>query len=130
MATWPFTAFRIRTAYPDNATRVKFGRGYTATAQSNSPDERMFTLKLKGFKYYLTGGGALDITTNATLNNVGNLQAFYQTHGTWKAFDFPHPDPSIGTISCRFDKPLDLPEGIEGADGMLPEFEVKFIEVP
>jgi hypothetical protein len=130
MDTFNFPNHRFSTKYPDNGIRVQFGKSYTFAAAPDSPDQRTWVLKFAGFKYYLDGAGALDVTTNASRNNLGTLEAFYKEHGTWKSFTYPHPNPAVGAVAVRFDKPLEIPDGIAGGDGMVPEFDVTLIEVP
>jgi phage-related protein len=118
------------TAYPDNGVRVQLGGGYVFTSEPDAPDQRIWALTFTGYKYYVSDDGtALDLDTNAAICNLGVLEAFYRAHGTWKAFNYPHPNPAVGTVLVRFNVPLKVPKGLPGADGMVGEFDIQLIEV-
>ncbi|WP_419902134.1 hypothetical protein [Kiloniella sp.] len=114
--------------YPESGVRIQFGNNYTSTAEPDTPDARKFTLSYRGFQYYVDNAGVVDLTTNANINNMATLEAFYTTHRLWKSFIFPHP--VYGNIECKFSKPLKVPKGIPGKLGELEGFTVELIEQP
>lgn len=115
------------TRYPDNGLRVAFGNSYAFTAGPTAPDQRIFVLKLQAMQYFLTSGGALDLTVNLS-RNLGAFEDFYREHYLYKDFDFVHP--VYGAMVCKFNRPLEIPEGIPGGDGILETLEVELIEQP
>jgi hypothetical protein len=128
MEIFDFPYHRVSTKYPANSTQVGFGGSYIWSAEPDAPPQRSFTLKIGGFKYYTAGDGSLDVTTNAAINNLGTLEAFYQEHQLWKTFIYPHP--TYGNLNCKFNQPLEIPDGTPGGDGVVPEFDLTMIEQP
>lgn len=127
METFPPKYFRFSTSYPVSGTRIQLGRSYQFDAPPEAPDQRIFKLKLQGMKYFVDGLGVLD-TLNYPERNMGNLEAFYNAHKLAKPFHLGHP--LYGMVKVKFNKPFQIPEGIAGGDGAIPEFEVELIEIP
>ena len=50
------------------------------------------------------------------------------THEMHKEFSYDHPIQ--GVLLARFNKPLEIPEGITSADGILRNLSVELKEVP
>lgn len=127
MAVFPATYFPVPAVkYPENGNRVQFANSYAFTAGPQSPDVRIFTVTLTGMAYFGVAG-ALD-TTSELGRNMAVLEAFYQTVHCNTVFDFPHP--VWGTLQCKFNRPLELPEGMLRGFGMLTPFTVELIEQP
>ena len=122
---FPYHTFR--TIYPESGTRVQFGKGYVFAARPDSPVQRRFVLKMTGMQYFVGENDEID-TETMPQRNMGRLQAFYEEHELWKSFVYPHP--VLGDVLVKFNKPLDIPEGIIGGNGVLPEFEIELIEQP
>lgn len=127
MATFPAKYFLTSTKYPDSGTRIQMGRSYTFNAPSASPDLRIFTLTLAGMQYFLDGAGAIDLTVH-TDRNMAVLDEFYRDHQTHLSFDFNHP--VYGTLQCKFNRPLEIPNGLPGGNGVVESFSVELIEIP
>lgn len=127
MDTFNFPNHKVVTKYPDSSGRIQFGKNWIFTSAPDAPDQRIFTLSFKGFKYYGSDGSP-DLVTDASFNNMGALEAFYQSQRLNKSFLYPHP--VYGTLTVRFNKPLEIPNGIENGDGMVEPFEIELIELP
>jgi hypothetical protein len=54
------------------------------------PYQKTFVVKLQGMRWYLKRTGLYDEVTDPRYN-ARLLELFYEAHGTWEAFDFPHP---------------------------------------
>lgn len=127
MATFPATYFTVQTKYPQSGSRVQLGNSYLYTAPPLAPDQRIFIVKLQGMTYFLNSNGTLN-TTLQTGRNMAVLEQFYLDHKLYLTFQFTHP--VYGTVNCKFNQPLQIPEGVEGGSGMLPAFEVELVEIP
>ncbi len=124
---FPAIYFTYATKYPASGTRVQLGRSYIYAAPDPAPDQRIFVLTLTGMQYFVTGGGAIDTVTQPG-RNMKVLENFYNTHRLHSSFTFNHP--ILGTLTCKFNRPLEIPVGITGGNGVLEPFEVELIEVP
>lgn len=127
MAQFNFPYHTVETENPDSSVNVQFGNSYVFTTPPNAPDQRIFTLHFKAMKYFLNGAGQLDENVYPDIN-MFRLTKFYQEHKTWKAFEYIHP--VHGPLSVRFHRPLAEPEGVQGGNGVVKEFEVTLIEIP
>jgi hypothetical protein len=94
--------------YPAGAT-VRFGRGYTAAAKPNGPEELTFHLTFpKGlFFFQAAAGGPMDAGANPTLN-ILTLRQFYRDRLMYQPFTYPHV--LLGDVVCRFGKPFLMPK--------------------
>lgn len=128
MLTFPITAFKIETVYPESSVRLQFGKSWTFTAPPDAPDQRTFKLYLTGMKYYVDENKVIDEETNASINNLAVLDNFYQEVRMYTWFNFNHP--VYGTLVCSFNKPLTIPKGVEGGNGVVEDFEVELLEQP
>lgn len=121
MAVFPAVYFTYATRYPQSGTRISLSNSYDFTAGPTAPDQRTFILKLSGMQYF----GNLTSQVN---RNMEVLEAFYNTHKLHVTFDLPHP--IYGTVKVKFNRPLEIPEGIQGGNGVLDPFTVELIEQP
>lgn len=121
---WPY--FVIRTQYPESTIRFQFGRSYTFAVPPTSPDQRIFHLKFPTLVYF-ESAGVLDIATQPDLN-LGRLEDFYNRHKMFQSFNFIHP--AHGALVCKFNKPLEVPEGLPGGGGSVDEITLELIEIP
>lgn len=121
MAIFPAKYFRFSTKYPQTGVRIQLGRSYQFDTPPEAPDQRIFVLKVQGMKYF-------DDLLTETGRNMGVLEQFYNDHKLATSFTLDHP--VYGQVTCKFNRPLEIPEGIAGGDGALPEFEVELIEQP
>jgi len=124
---WPY--FTTRTQYPESTIRFQFGRSYTFAVPPASPDQRIFHLKFPTLVYFETAvdSGVLDITTQPSVN-LGRLEDFYTRHKMFQSFNWAHP--AHGAMVCKFNKPLEVPEGLPGGGGAVDEITLEFIEIP
>jgi hypothetical protein len=127
MAIFPCTYFTYATRYPESGARIQFGNSYTFAAGPTAPDQRIFTLTLPGMQYFVDQNGDIDLITEGN-RNMAVLESFYNTHKLHLVFDFNHP--VHGLIQCRFNRPLEVPEGIPGGNGVLEDVTVELIEIP
>lgn len=127
MAVFPCTYFTYATRYPETGTRIQFGNSYTFAAGPTSPDQRVFTLSLAGMQYFVDDLGAIDLSQEPG-RNMAVLEAFYNTHKLHLTFDFNHP--VLGLVQCKFNRPLDVPEGVPGGGGVVNDVSVELIEIP
>jgi hypothetical protein len=126
MATFDFPFHKFSTENPDSSFRMKLGGSYQFTAAPSSPDQRIFKLRFYALKYFMTNG-VLDKTIYPDIN-LARLEDFYALHKMWATFIYPHP--VYGNLSVSFNKPLVIPEGVDGGDGAVQNIEVEFIERP
>lgn len=127
METFPATFFAFSTRYPESGTRLELGRSYLYTQAPDAPDQRLFTLSLQGMCYFLDQEGAPDLLTQLG-RNMFVFEDFYLAHRLHKSFLFQHP--LYGETTCKFNQPLQTPEGVTGGGGVLPTFNVELIEIP
>lgn len=127
MPTFPATYFKFSTKYPNSGTRLQLGRSYQFSAPPQAPDQRIFALSLQGMCYFSNGMGVINLVTEPG-RNMAVLEAFYNTHKMAFKFDFRHP--VYGLRECRFNAPLQIPEGITNGYGILPDFDVELVEIP
>lgn len=129
METFNFPYHRVSTDYPESSTRIQFGKGWEFASAPDAPDQRIFKLSFRGFKYYVNPStGEIDTTTNANVNNLAALEAFYQAHRQHGKFIYPHP--VYGNVVVRFRTPLRIPEGRPGGNGVVEDFTIELIEQP
>lgn len=127
MQFFPPKYFRYRTAYPESGTRIQLGNSYQFDSPPDSPDQRIFTLMLQGMTYFVDASDALDRLYEPS-RNLALLEDFYNTHKRATPFILEHP--VYGQVVCKFNRPLNIPEGISGGSGLVDIIEVELIEVP
>jgi hypothetical protein len=127
MALFPCTYFTVQTKYPTSGVQVRLGNSYTYTAPPPAPDQRTFIVKVQGMQYFVAGNGSID-TTSEVGRNMAVLEQFYNDHKMYMTFQFTHP--VYGLINCKFSRPLEIPEGVSGGNGILPTFDLEMIEIP
>lgn len=126
MATFDFPYFTYSTENPDSAVRVKMGNSYTYSAPPSAPDQRVFKLKFAAMQYFTTNG-VIDLVKNPKIN-LARLEQFYDTHKTHLRFDFNHP--VYGPLVCSFSRPISIPHGDPGGNGVVLNIEVELLEHP
>lgn len=127
MATFPAKYFTYSTEYPESGQRITLGESYQFDVMPEAPDQRIFKLKLKAMCYFVDQNDVISLVFEPA-RNMAVLEAFYNTHKRAKAFDFPHP--VYGTVRCKFNRPLQIPEGVAGGNGHLEDLDVELIEIP
>jgi hypothetical protein len=127
MANFQPRYYSYSTRYPESGQRIKFGNSYGFTATPTAPDQRVFMLKLQGMEYFLLPDGSLDLTTTLS-RNLGAFEEFYREHQLHTEFNLAHP--VYGTVKCKFLRPLEIPEGIRGGNGVWDTIEVELEEQP
>lgn len=126
MAVFDFPYHTVETEYPDSGTQVQMGKSYTFTAPPSAPDQRKFTLNFEAMAYFLTGG-TIDAFKEPEIN-LARLENFYNLHKMHATFSYVHP--VYGIVPCRFAKPLKIPKGTKGGNGVVENIELQFVEVP
>lgn len=127
METFPATYFTYATRYPQSGARLEMARSYIYTVEADAPDQRIFILTLPGMQYFTDHNGVIDPYTTPE-RNMAVLEDFYNTHRLALKFNFDHP--VHGTVVCRFNQPLEVPEGIPEGNGVLNPLQVELIEIP
>lgn len=127
METFPVTHFQFSTKYPQSGTRVQLGKSYQFDAPPKAPDQRMFVLTIMGLQYFTDSQGQLDLLVHPE-RNVAVLDQFYQDHKT--AFPFLFNHPVYGEVTVKFSRPLEIPRGIIGGEGVVETFDVELLEIP
>jgi hypothetical protein len=124
METFLFPYHLLSEDYPDSSDKVQFGRGWEFASAPKGPDQIVFVLSFPMMQFYETtkGSKVLDLTKNVT-RNMGALIAFYERNRGYNKFIYPHP--WRGNVIVRFDKPLQVPKGIAGANGITEAFEIR-----
>lgn len=118
--------FTYTTKYPDSGTRIGFARSYVYAAGPTAPDQRTFVLKLQAMQYFMIGLTPDDLSHPD--RNLWAFEQFYRNHLLHQSFDFNHP--VYGPLVCKFNRPLELPEGIQNGNGIIDTLEVELIEIP
>lgn len=113
-----------RTQAPPAQGKGMSMNGWFFSSKPNVPFQKSFIVRLQGMHWYLKNGGLFDISHNPRYN-ARRLELFYEQVGCWDHFEFPHPH--LGTITCRFKEPLEIPESLVNADGLIDAFEVQLI---
>lgn len=127
METFPCAYFTFSTQYPESGTRIQLGRSYQYDAMPEAPDQRIFTLTLQGMYYFVNINDEIDHTILPE-RNIAVLEDFYNEHKRAKSFLFNHP--VYGEVECKFNTPLEIPEGKAGANGLVENIQVELIEIP
>lgn len=127
MAVFPCKYFTNATKYPESGARIQFGNSYVFTAPPTAPDQRSFILTLSGMQYFVASDGSIDRSEQPE-RNMAVLEDFYNDHKTYLSFQFEHP--VYGMLNCKFARPLEIPTGIPGGNGVLESFEVELMEIP
>lgn len=125
-----FMIHRASYDYQNQGFSVQFGGGYSFDTDGGYPLLRKINLTFKGYQFYLkdvNGVKVVDTEKNASINNMGALDAFYQAHKTNVTFEFH--SPLYGTMLVRFAEPLKIPEIMEGTNGVCESFNVTLKEV-
>lgn len=107
---------------PDEQSVVSFN-GWDFTSRPSLPYRRKFRLRLSGMRWYISNG-ALDVTTNPTLN-AGRLLDFYRANRRYGTFTYQHE--YLGSLTCRFAEALAIPEALPNAAGLIDAFEVTLV---
>lgn len=98
--------------------------GWFFSSKPKVPYQKSFNVTLQGMSWHLQANGLYDTTTDPAYN-ARRLELFYEAHGLWEAFDFPHPH--LGTLSVRFKEPLRIPKAIVNSNGLIEPFEMKLV---
>lgn len=128
MQTFNWAKHKFETHYPESSVRVQFGKSWQFAAKPDAPDQRTFKLSFTGFKYYIDAAGNAEATTSEFINNMLALELFYQSVRLYESFVYPHP--VHGNIVVKFSKPLLVPKGLAGGNGVLEDFTIELIEQP
>lgn len=126
MATFDFPYHTYSTENPESSFRVKLGGSYQFSAPPSAPDQRVFILKFPAMKYFVTNK-VLDKVIQPEIN-LARLENFYDLHKLHATFTYPHP--VYGNVPCRFNKPLKIPEGTPGGNGVVEGISIELIEMP
>lgn len=127
MAVFDFPNHRFSTKNPESGFRAKLGNSYQFSAAPSAPDQRVFVLKFPLLKYFLNNDGTINAGAEAEIN-LARLEQFYQVHKMHLTFTYPHP--VYGDVPCRFNKPLEIPEGLPQGQGAVLNIEVELLEQP
>lgn len=125
-----FMVHRASYEYQNQGFSVQFGGGYSFDTDGGYPLLRKINLTFKGYQFYrkeVNGVTVIDTEKNISINNMGALDAFYNSHKTNVTFEFN--SPLYGKMLVRFAEPLKIPEIIEGSDGVCESFNVILKEV-
>jgi hypothetical protein len=110
---------------PPQASPVMTMNGWPFSSRPKVPYQKTFVVKLQGMYWYLKDTGLYDADTDPRYN-ARRLELFYEEHGTWKSFQFPHPH--YGWLECRFAQPVEVPEAVVNSNGLIEAFDVTLVE--
>lgn len=122
---YDFIYHKVSHRYRDRSTRLSLGNQWDYVSKPTTPVSRIFTLKYSVMKFF---ENPQLLSPLERRYSADHLDEFYQRHETWKEFLFQHH--KFGNVVVRFDQPLELPEGLTGADGAIQPFTVTLREVP
>lgn len=114
-----------RTKAPSTDVKGMSFNGWNFSSRPRVPFQRTFVVRLQGMYWYLKNSGVFDESTDPRYN-ARRLELFYERHGLWKDFAFPHPH--LGTVQCRFKEPVEIPEAMVSSGGLIEAFEVQLVE--
>jgi hypothetical protein len=126
MAVFDFPYHTFSTERPESSFRLKLGGSYQFSAPPSAPDQRIFKLKFRALKYFLTNG-SIDSEVEPEIN-LARLEKFYDLHKLHATFTYPHP--VYGDVIVSFNKPLNTPEGTIGGNGLVENIDIELIEKP
>lgn len=112
----------------DRSINIELRGGFRFTTKPIDPIIRVFTLTFPAMGYYTLPDGTPD--TQGTIepqHNIAALERFYERHGTWKTFIYPHP--FWGDTNVRFNAPFTTPV-VTGNQGKVLNIEVVLREHP
>lgn len=113
------------TLTPDTTDAVSLN-GWSFSARPSVPFQRKFKVTLHGLSWYLNAATNLyDSTTNPT-KNARALELFYQTHQTWKSFNWTHPH--LGLLVCKFAQKVEVPAAIPDSGGFIEPLTITLVE--
>lgn len=127
MQVLPLKFFTVSTRYPESGNRLQLGSSYQFDTPPDAPDQRTFVLKLRGMKYFVDSNDQIDTIYQPELN-LAVLEQFYNDHKRAIPFYFNHP--VYGQVVCKFQRPLEIPEGIPGGMGAVSDMDLELIEIP
>jgi len=128
LQSFTFDKHHMVEEYPDNSVRMQYGKGYEFASKPRAPTQVILHLYFEGMRWFLTEEtGVPEITSYPTFN-MKKLIEFYETHGCYEVFTYPHP--WRGTINVRFHKPLQVPKALKYGRGLTEPFEVWLITQP
>ncbi len=112
---------------PESGLRIQLGKSYVFTAPPTDPDQRKFTLNMRGMQFFFDNAGELDDSV-VPLRNMFSLIKFYQRHKMYKSFQYMHP--IHGLLVVKFNQPLVEEEPEAGGSGVVKDFTIELIEIP
>lgn len=126
MEIFNFPYHTVETEYPESGTRAQLGGSYVFTTPSTDPEQRKFTLNFKVLKYFVDDSGTIDDTLGFEYN-LQRLDNFYQLHRLNTSFIYPHP--VYGDVTVKFNKPLKIPKGLAGGNGIVEDITIELLEI-
>lgn len=127
METFNFPYHSVEDRWPENSTKVQFGKGWEFASKPRGPAQLQFRLSFNGMLWFVDDAGSVDTTSNPTLN-LYKLQEFYETHQLYEKFFYPHP--RRGNQIVRFRQPLIIPGTLLGKSGLVDNFEIVLTQQP
>lgn len=135
METFTFPYHSVIDRYPDSSPAMQFGKGYRFVSKPRGPDQIAFVLNFPHMWFFETITNPGQPTETRTVNNtkepLRNMQRiieFYERHGLYKKFVYPHP--RRGNLVVRFQKPLEVPEVERDMMGKTESFKIEMILEP
>lgn len=114
----------VKTKPPQSDVKGVSFQGWSFSSKPKVPYQKSFTATLQGMRWYLLANGLYDEASD-THYNARLLEKFYEAHGMWDPFNFPHPH--FGTLVCRFSQPVEVPEGIVNSGGWIDKFDILLV---
>lgn len=112
----------------DASPSVELRGGFRFSSVPHDPIIRTYELTFPVMGYFLLPSGEPD--TEGTVHpqwNIAALTRFYERHGTYKTFIYPHP--FWGDRTVRFDRPFTTPQ-VTGNKGKVTNITVSLREHP
>lgn len=126
MERFNFPYHQFQTNYPDRGQILKMAGNWDYTVEPHAPVSREFILKFPLFKYFPEDEVAgLSVRERQYCANL--LEDFYAQHETYKAFIYEHP--RHGDQIVKFKKPLNLPSGKIGEEGVIRDITLTLREM-
>jgi hypothetical protein len=126
MSNWDFcTESLVVVNKPPDASGTSINmNGWNFGAKPTDPWQYTFSVTIYGLRWYTFSNGGIDDATDP-YHNARRFEEFIKEHGTWKSFDFPHPQ--LGTVEARFKALPVVPPAAKEANGVIEAFDMELV---
>ena len=117
---------RVVEELPGDEPTVQSMNGWAFAPKPKTPYAPSFKVTLYGLRWRFNEQGTALDQTPSPLTNAGRLRAFYVLNRLSGVFAFNHE--YLGSILCRFSKPVTIPAAEPNSGGLIKPLEVILIQ--